>query len=352
MLSHHNYAKHLWAAATLLFFSAPGFAQSTWKAHDMTRPRPVVITPAPEDRPHAAPSDAIVLFDGNDLSHWVATSGGEPGWEVVDGEMRVKPGAGGIRTKQGFGDVQLHIEWSAPAPEQYTSQNRGNSGVIFMGKYEVQVLDSYENETYADGQAAALYGQYPPLVNAMRPNGSWQTYDIIFRRPRFNTAGGVVAPVRITVLHNGVVVQDSNELWGQTTWLQAMAYESHPDKLPLFLQDHGTAVRFRNIWIRELAEESAPGPSQPYDDQAIEMSPEELDHYVGSYGASEVKREGSRMLVSIYGNHELEIIPRSRSEFVLKHTDAYIVFDVDSNDRPTGFTFHIGGATHTMKRSN
>jgi hypothetical protein len=153
-----------------------------------------------------------------------------------------------------FGDVQLHIEWATPSPARGSGQARGNSGVFLMGRYEVQVLDSYQNRTYPDGQAAAIYGQYPPLVNASRPPGEWQTYDIVFRRPRFDANGALVSPARMTVFHNGVLVQDDVELTGPSGHQSRPPYERHADRLPIRLQDHGDPVRFRYIWVRELPE--------------------------------------------------------------------------------------------------
>ncbi len=162
-------------------------------------------------------------------------------------------GTGNIQTKRAFGDVQLHIEFMEPLPAVGKSQERGNSGVFLMNTYEIQVLDNYENETYADGQAAALYGQYPPLVNACRKPGEWQAYDIVFEAPRFDTQGQVTKRARVTVLHNGVVVQHATEYTGPSTWKARPPYKAHPDRLPLGLQDHGNAVRYRNVWLRELA---------------------------------------------------------------------------------------------------
>ena len=227
-----------------------------WKIHDMDRPRPAKVTPGSPglgDEPARAPSDAIVLFDGTDLSQWRSLAGGPAKWKVENGYFEVTPDAGNIQTERGFGDCQLHLEWAAPDPPKGEGQDRGNSGVFLMGFYEVQVLDSYENVTYADGQATAIYGQYPPLVNASRPPGQWQTYDIVFHAPRFDAGGKLLQPARVTVLHNGVLVQDNVEIMGPTTHKARTPYKAHADKLPLKLQDHDHPVRYRNIWVRELS---------------------------------------------------------------------------------------------------
>ena len=223
-----------------------------WAVHDMNRPQPVVVVPG--ERPGQAPSDAIFLFDGNDISQWVSTKDNGPAkWKVENGCMEVVKNSGSIRTKQSFGDCQLHIEWAAPAEAKGSSQKRGNSGVFIMNNYEVQVLDSYGNTTYPDGQAASVYGQNPPMVNACRPPGKWQSYDIIFRRPIFKDEK-LARPATITVLHNGVLVQDHWVIEGTTAHKKRAKYESHADKLPISLQNHGDPVCFRNIWIRELPE--------------------------------------------------------------------------------------------------
>jgi len=222
---------------------------STWLVHDLRRPRPAVVTPGRSAQD--APSDAIVLFDGKDLSQWRGREG-VARWTVRDGYAELN-NSGDIWTRQEFGDCQLHLEWAAPTPPHGKSQARGNSGIFFMDRYEVQILDSYENATYADGQAASLYGQRPPLVNACRPPGEWQTFDIIFRVPSFEEEE-VVEPARATVFHNGVLVQYDTAFFGGTVWRQAARYEPHGPKSPIRIQDHGDGqpLRFRNIWIREL----------------------------------------------------------------------------------------------------
>jgi len=208
-------------------------------------PEPRVIDPGPP------PSDAIVLFDGKDLSQWTAGNGGPAKWEVKNGEMTVNQ-TGSISTTNSFGDCQLHVEWAAPAEVKGNGQERGNSGIILQKRYEVQVLDSYGNKTYFNGQAGAVYSQYAPLVNACRKPGEWQTYDIIFHAPRFDDQGALLKPGTVTLLHNGVLVQDNVEVKGPTSGRPPPKYKAHPLKQPLILQDHHAPVRFRNIWIREL----------------------------------------------------------------------------------------------------
>lgn len=198
--------------------------------------------------PGKAPSDAIVLFDGTDMSKW---NNGE-NWSVKDGIAY--SGKGQVRTKEEFGDCQVHLEFASPSEVKGSGQGRGNSGVFLMGKYEVQVLDSFDNKTYYDGQCAAIYKQHPPLVNACRGPGEWQSYDIIWRGPKFDDEGKLVSPAFITVLQNGIVVQNHFELLGDTPYNRPPAYKAHGEKGPIALQDHGNPVRFRNIWVRELKE--------------------------------------------------------------------------------------------------
>ncbi len=216
---------------------------------EVWEPVPEKITPGEDDLP---PSDAIILFDGSGLSRWEGPEGREPGWDVHDEIMTVAPKTGRISTKQAFGDCQLHVEWRSPEKVKGVGQGRGNSGIYLMGKYEVQVLDSYDNVTYPNGQAGSIYKQYIPLVNACRPPGEWQSYDIIFTAPRFSENGDLMQPAKMTVIHNGVLIQNHVKLKGPTVNRGEPEYEPHPEKLPLHLQDHGDLVSFRNIWIREL----------------------------------------------------------------------------------------------------
>jgi hypothetical protein len=216
---------------------------------EVWEPVPAVVTPGHSG---AFPSDAIVLFDGSDLSEWAAEEGGDAGWRVEDGAMTVVPGSGSIVTRRGFGDIQLHIEWRSPAEIRGEGQGRGNSGVYFMELYEIQVLDSFDNGTYSNGQAGAIYKQHVPLVNASRGPGEWQSYDIVFVAPRFDAGGALVSPAYMTAFHNGVLIQNHAELRGPTEWIGVPEYEVHADRLPLLLQDHGNPVSYRNIWVREL----------------------------------------------------------------------------------------------------
>lgn len=218
--------------------------------HSNDRPRPPVVDPGPAVPPAPVPSDAIVLFDGTGFDHWQSHKGEEVPWNLVDGAMQVVPGSGDILTRERFGDVQLYIEFNLDPDSPGSGQSKSNSGVFF-GPYEVQVLDSFENPAYPDGQAASIYGQYPPLVNASRAPGEWQSYNIIYRAPRFQD-GVAVEPARITVFHNNVLVQDSEPLIGPTSHNVRTHYQQHGD-VPIRLQDHDDdPILFRNIWLREL----------------------------------------------------------------------------------------------------
>jgi hypothetical protein len=217
---------------------------------DQWKPVPTVVT-APAG---GIPSDATVLFDGRNLDAWAAYKDDSPApWKLEAGAMVVVPGAGDIRTKASFGDIQLHLEFCEPAVIVGNSQGRGNSGVLFMGLYELQVLDSHDNPTYVNGQAGAVYKQFPPLVNASRLPGEWQTYDAVWIAPRFTSDGKLASPARLTVFHNGVLVQLDVALLGQTRNVGHPLYVPHPAKLPLVLQEHHNPVAFRNIWVRELS---------------------------------------------------------------------------------------------------
>lgn len=249
---------HRYFAAALVLSSAatPLLAQegTTWPVHSLDRPRPPVVAPGPERPAVPPPEDAIVLLGNSGLGAWQADSATPAAWSYAGGVMTVAPGKGSLQTRQSFGSVQLHVEFATVNPPVGEGQERSNSGVFLMGRYEVQILDSYKADTYADGQAGALYGQSPPLVNASRPPGVWQSYDIVFIRPTFSPDGAVIRPAHMTVFHNGVLVQHDVSMIGQTVHGRVATYEAHGDRLPLALQDHGYPVRFRDIWVRELAD--------------------------------------------------------------------------------------------------
>lgn len=240
------------------YTDTPYLPGDRWRVHDDARPRPRIVEPGTTSRPAKAgkaPSDAIVLFDGTDLSGWLQKGRGgklsEPAWKIENGYFEIVRGTGSLRTKESFGDVQLHVEWATPAEPTGASQGRGNSGVMFMELYEIQVLDSYNNISYADGQAGAIYGQYPPLVNASREPGEWQSYDIVFEAPRFD-GDKLVKPAFVTVFHNGVLVHHRKEMMGPMRHRVLSEYKPHAAELPFMLQGHGDTVRYRNIWLRKL----------------------------------------------------------------------------------------------------
>ena len=329
-----------------------------WKQHDIHRPKPPVVEPAASLVPTQPPKDAVVLFDGKNLDAWTNKSGGPAKWKVTDGYFEVVAGTGAIQTKGKFGDVQLHAEWASPNPPNGQGQDRGNCGIFLMGRYEIQVLDSYKADTYADGQAGAIYGQYPPLFNVARPPGEWQTYDIAFRRPRFDKSGKVLEPARVTLFHNGVLVQNNEELLGQTNWLKWTPYEAHADKAPIELQDHGHPVRFRNFWIRNLPER----PEVTLENKSFEnlkLSDQVLDRFTGHYlmGANEngpkvsITRETSHLLVKFpFLPDPLAIESISPTEFVMPNTDGRFTFTQDDQKRVTGALFQIGDGERSLKK--
>lgn len=234
------------------YTDTPQLPGQKWKVHDSARPHPPKVTPGMPLLNEAPPSDAIVLFNGKDLAHWVdAKDGSAPRWKVENGYMEITPQGGRLATKEKFGDCQLHVEWMIPKGENSKGQDRGNSGIELMGRYEIQVLESYENMTYADGQAASIYGQWPPLVNATRPEGEWNVYDIYFEAPRFED-GKVAKQAAVTVVHNGVLVHHHKEIIGRAVHRKVATYDVHGAEEPLTLQDHHHQVRYRNIWIRRL----------------------------------------------------------------------------------------------------
>jgi hypothetical protein len=242
------------AQAPVGYDDTPQLVGQPWKVHDIKRPHPPVVTPGTFSSQTAVgdpPGDAAILFDGTGLSEWVALKGGDAGWKVENGYMEVVKGAGDIVSKKTFGDCQLHLEFACPSEVKGDSQGRGNSGVFVMGLYEIQVLDGYDNPTYADGLTGGVYGQWPPLVNACRKPGEWQMYDIVWIAPRF-AGDQLITPACATVFLNGVLQHNAKILQGPTQHKKTTKYEVHPDVGPLKLQDHSNPVRFRNIWYRPL----------------------------------------------------------------------------------------------------
>src|SRR5262245_43432726 len=250
------------AQQNLGYTNTPMLPGTPWHVHDGARPQPRVVTPgATFSQEAAAPSDATVLFDGKDLSKWESNQGEEPKWKVENGCMETVRGSGGIHTKEKFADFQLHLEFATPAPPHGKGQDRGNSGVLINGMYEVQILDSYTNLTYPDGQAGAIYGQTPPLVNASKPPGEWQTYDILFESPRWDGSGQLIKKAYVTVFHNGVVLHHRRELLGRTDGIGGVPHKdlatygaAHAPEVFIELQDHNHPVRYRNIWVRTMGE--------------------------------------------------------------------------------------------------
>lgn len=233
----------------LPLLAAATASPTPWPIHSMDRPLPAAVAPGPAI-PAPPPIDAVVLFNGRDLNAWNPTS-----WVIRDGAIEVTPKGGNLVSREAFGSCRLHVEWwTPPGPGLKDGQNRGNSGIFLMGLYEVQVLDTFENRTYADGMAGAVYGQHPPSVNPIRPPGQWQSYDIEFHRPKFAPDGSLLHPATVTVDFNGTRVQDDFPLTGPTAFRKNPPYATHPDKLPLVLQDHREIVRFRNIWLVPIAD--------------------------------------------------------------------------------------------------
>lgn len=242
-------------SAPVGYENTPKLPNSIWHVHDANRPQPRIVSPESintQNEQTQPPSDAVILFNGTDLSAWIGQKAGEPEWKIENGFLEVTPGTGNIQTREHFGDCQLHLEFASPSKVEGHSQGRGNSGVFLIGEYEIQVLDGYDNRTYADGITAAIYAQYPPLVNACRKPGEWQTYEIFFVAPQFEK-DKLITPAYITVVHNGVLVHHHQEALGPTGHKNLASYEKpHGPKGPLMLQDHKNPVRYRNIWIRSI----------------------------------------------------------------------------------------------------
>lgn len=315
--------------------------------HDRTRPMPPVVSPAVPSTPEAvgkAPSDAVVLYDGSSLDSWVSMDGSPTKWIKGDGYMECVKGSGYVRTLQCFGDCQLHIEWATPTPPHGEGQARGNSGVFFgLDRYEVQVLDSYHSRTYADGSAGSIYGQYPPTVNVCKPPGEWQTYDIIYTAPRFSDAGDLKSPARLTVIQNGVLVQNNVELTGPTSWLERAPYQAHPVKQPISLQDHGNPVRYRNIWVRELGR-----PGKP----EFQLADSLLASYTGKYGDGNAINvmKVEHHLEATLGGVRFVLFAESPTKFFAKTTDVQFEFQPDNSGAVNKLIWSVGEGANTATR--
>jgi hypothetical protein len=299
-----------------------------------------------------------VLFDGSSLSAWRSNDGKEPArWVMRDGYMEAAPGTGALQTAVPLGDMQLHVEWATPVPATGRGQGRGNSGVIIMGRYEVQILDSYDNTTYADGQAGAVYGQYPPLVNASRPPGEWQSYDIIFRGPRWSSAGKLSRPARITAFHNGVLVQDNVALWGGTAWLRHAPYERHATRLPLVLQDHSNPIRFRNIWMRDLPDPPATPPRPGEAANARRLTVAQLSAYLGTYRSAEgdtcrvVLKDGALGIVLFDRPDALPLVTDAGGNFTFRYTGGSVRFTPGAAGSPMRLDVSIAEVERSYART-
>jgi hypothetical protein len=337
----------------------PTGMEGGWRQHDVRRPKPPVVEPPSGLGFRAAPKGAILLFDGNDLDAWQTPDGRAAAWKVQDGALIVAPGAGAIQTKGKFGDAQLHVEWASPNPPRGRGQDRGNSGIFLMTHYEIQVLDSYQSDTYSDGQAGAIYGQFPPIFNAARPPGEWQSYDIAFRRPRFDKDGKLLEPARATLFHNGILVQNNEELLGATSWLRWLHYEPDGDKGAIELQDHGHPVRFRNIWVFELSQRPTPTPADLVRAPVITLGSNVLDELTGEYsmGTNDnatrvaITRERGHLLAKwAFLPKPLAFEPISPSTFLMPHTDGQLTFRRDDSGKVTGAQFKIGDGERALRK--
>jgi hypothetical protein len=356
----------LWIGLALLSISEHASAQLStgWKQHDMKRPLPPTVQPGESQPgesqlPTPPPSDAVVLFDGKSLDAWRNSDGGPAKWIVRDGAMEPVNGGGYAYSAQGFEDCQLHIEWASPEVPKGKSQNRGNSGVFLQSLFEVQILDSFDNVTYADGQAASIYGQYPPMANVSRKPGQWQAFDILFRAPKYNDDGSLSSPARLTVMHNGVFVQDNVKALGPTSWLQHHPYTKRsdakrPGKLPIGLQDHGNPVRFRNIWVRELPPETIEPPKEAYDPVIVELTDSQIEGLLGKFqreggGTYEVLRKEGKLFFTL-GGPLLEMIPHSPTEFGLRYTAGLLEFQRNPAGQAQSLRFEMGGSLSKGQR--
>ena len=315
-----------------------------WKAHDKSRPQPKIVSPG--EQASQAPSDAVILLSDKGLTNWTDNQGNPTKWKYTDGVLESVKKAGAIFTVEKFGDCQLHVEFATPTPPRGKGQGRGNSGVFFFDSdYEIQVLDNYENPTYADGTIGALYGQHPPLVNACRAPGQWQTYDIVFRKPRFNEDGTLKSPARMTAMLNGILVQDASELYGPTVWLQAGQYKKKSGEGRISLQDHGNPVRYRNIWVRRLVENP---PTPPTPRQQIELTETQLQNYVGKFGPVKIEEIDGRLFFTRFRGRTFPLQVHSTTQMSFEKTAGKLIFELDDQGKAISCRGSID-ATGTFK---
>ena len=326
---------------------------SGWRAHDLTRPRPAVVTPGQAAEPVPPPSDAVVLFDGTGPRGVAQRKGAAAGWVVRDGAMEAVAGAGYVYTRQAFGDVQLHIEWAAPAPPKDSGQGRGNSGVFLMGEYELQVLDSYHNDTYPDGQAGAAYGQYPPLVNAALPPGAWQSYDIVFRRPRFDAAGVLLTPARMTAFQNGILIQDARRAVGPD---RVAAGRSGMWRTPVADRSHYRTTGTRFATGTSGCASCRRGRRPPrHHRRSLSRCPHRcsMRWLAGTRMTRDrCSRSTGRVLASsltLPGSRKQALIPISNREFALGGTAATLTVTPGPGGRPAKLTFRMGDTVFDLK---
>lgn len=324
----------------------------------MERPQPPRVDPS--DVPGLVAGDAVVLIGSDGApanAAWEHADGTAPRWPTVEGALEIAPGSGSIYSTHEFGDVQLHLEWLPADEPSRRGQGRSNSGVGLMGgRYQIQILDSWENETYADGRAASIYGQFPPLADVTRPLGEWQSFDLFFRRPRVDDKGTVMEPARLTLLHNGILVQNNETLVGETIWLQSLPYDGpHPVAGPIELEDHGSPVRFRNVWVRPIPERSQP-PAGYAPLASVSLTRAQLDRLVGTYrrpnDAYTIARRGDGIELSMPWRPEvvLPLVPESATSFHLAHTAGTVKFETDASGEATGLVFTTGGVTYRAAR--
>ena len=306
-----------------------------WLDHDRNRPQPPVVDAGHRQHAGASRQAAVgchrAVRRQGPLAVGAAWTAARPSGLSGTATWNASRAAATSARVQNFGDCQLHVEWATPVPAHGEGQGRGNSGVFLgLDRYEIQVLDSYENKTYADGSAGAIYGQYPPLVNVCRPPGQWQTYDIVYTAPRFDAEGKLLSPVRLTVFHNGVLIQNNVQLTGPTSWLERAPYQAHPEKQPISLQDHGNPVRFRNIWVRELGKPGKKEVPPP----PLTLPTALLDSYTGKYDRVEITREGDQLVARV-GGVKFLLFAESPTKFFAKTTDVQIEFPGGARASPT-----------------